>query len=134
MWTLVPTDEFKARYRHYEKKHPPELRAVLVNLETYREALEEGTNPLQVKFGFVHGEGHGVVAVDQKGRGGKRKQTRLYLYPDTENKVLYQLTLGDKNTQKKDVQFCHRYVARLKQKGRQTEDDPATGQEGKDGR
>jgi len=133
MWELLPTEEFKARYRQYEKKRPRELSAVLVNQETYLAALRAGTNPLQIKFGFVHVEKHGVVALDQRRGGGKLAQTRLYLYPDTVERILYQVILGDKNTQQQDIQLCNWFVAQLRKREAQ-DDGSAKGQPREGGR
>jgi hypothetical protein len=51
-------------------------------------------------------------------KGGKRKvklqQTRLYVYPDIQDKSLYLLAIGDKNSQKKDIQFCIDTVKQIK--------------------
>src|SRR4051812_580804 len=91
MWKLSePTERFESRHRRYEKKHPRELEAVLNNSATYLAALQAGTNPLQVKFGFVRQEGQGVVRISQSGGGRSLAQTRLYLFPDMEDKILYQ--------------------------------------------
>jgi hypothetical protein len=129
MWKLEASERYEARHRRYEKKHPRELAAVLKNQATYLAALKVGTNPLQIKFGFVHPERQGVVALDQKGGGGSLAQTRLYVFPDTEDRVLYQVTLGDKNTQKEDLEYCDWFVSYIKdRKGIVKEDDPAEGQ------
>jgi hypothetical protein len=127
MWKLEPTEECGRRFRYYEKKRPRELKAVLVNQATYLAALQAGNKPLQIKYGFVHVEQNGVIALDQKRGGGNLAQTRLYLYPDTEAQVLYQVTLGDKRTQPEDVKFSSRFVEGLR-KRKQEKDEPAKGE------
>jgi hypothetical protein len=83
MWRLKPTEEYQKRAKDYEKRWPRELLAIFDNLDTYLGALNEGTNPLQVKFGFVHPEGQGAIAIDERHHGkGRLKPTRLYLYPE----------------------------------------------------
>ena len=131
MWTVRPTEEYGRRRRKYEKKRWRELEAAEQNAETYRVALVCGTKPLQIKYGFVHPEGNGVVAVDQSGHGGNLAETRLYLYPDTDAEVLYFLTIGDKNSQDGDIQFSKEVVeALIALKGRITDHDESQGQEG----
>jgi hypothetical protein len=131
MWKLEPTEDYLRCSRYYEKKHRRELRAVLVNLATYVAALQVGTNPLQVKFGFIHPEGMGVIAIGEEGRGKSLAATRLYLYPDTSDRVVYQITLGDKNTQKGDIQRSHEFVASLNRgKTGHERDTGDTGQSG----
>lgn len=114
MWTIEPTEKYKRDQRWYEKKRRRELEAVLDNLDSYVEALQLGTHPLQVKAGFIHPEPHGVVAIDQKGGRKSLAETRLYVYPDTNSKVLYLIALGDKNTQKADIKLCNDMVAELR--------------------
>ncbi len=56
----------------------------------------------------------GVVAIDQKGGGKALMQTRLYVYPETDFRLLHKITLGDKSTQKDDIAVCRDYVQALK--------------------
>jgi hypothetical protein len=60
--------------------------------------------------GYIHPEPHGVVAIDQKGGGGNLQETRLYVYPHEERNVLYIITIGNKDEQPADVQFCSEFV------------------------
>jgi len=55
-----------------------------------------------------------VVALDQKGGGGNLQETRLYVYPDEERKVLYLITIGNKDEQQSDIQTCNGFVELLK--------------------
>jgi hypothetical protein len=68
-----------------------------------------------VVAGYIHDEGKGIRAIDQRGGAkGKLRQTRLYLYPDVDSKVLYLVTIGDKNSQKADVKLSADFVVQLK--------------------
>ena len=56
---------------------------MLANLKTFFKALEEGIKPAAFVPGFVHREGVGIKALDQKGADLKKpKQTRLYVYAE----------------------------------------------------
>ena len=116
MWKLVLTDEYERRHKRYEKDHPRELQAVLDNLDTYFKSLEAGIKPLQIRHGFMHNEPLGVVAIDQKGGGKSLAQTRLYVYPDTEAEILFIITLGDKRSQKNDLETCRSFISNLRKK------------------
>ena len=111
---LDPSDEFARRQRHYEKKHPRELQAVRVNLVFCIESLNNGVPPHQINSGFIHTEGQGVVAIDQKGQGKNLAQTRLYLYAEVETQTLHIITLGDKKSQREDIRTCRNYVESLR--------------------
>ena len=111
-WSQEPTDCYLRARRYYVKKHQKELDAVERNLNTYFTALSMGAKPAQIKYGFVHAKYRlGVFSITQQGGGKNLAQTRLYVYPDTPNEVLWLLTLGDKNTQPDDVQLCYTLVA-----------------------
>ena len=116
-WQLEHTDRYLRDHFHYKKKNPHELAAVLENLDTYFKALDAVGNPLQVTAGFLHPESDGIIAIDQ--RGGRRKiklqQTRLYVYPDVQMTILHILTLGDKKTQRDDINFCRSFVKKLRE-------------------
>ena len=110
MWQLEPQPGYEKRLKRFVKKHRREALAVLNNLDTFLKALQAGARVQQVKLGCIHPEPLGVLAIDQKGGGVGLKQTRLYIYPDENSQTLYLLTLGDKQSQKKDIQFCSEWV------------------------
>jgi hypothetical protein len=114
MWELEPTDEYERRLKWFARKRRRESQAVLDNLATYLEALRSGAKPQHRPFGFMHAEGYGVWAIDQKGGGGNLAQTRLYVYPDAEKEILHLITLGDKGSQQEDIKTCSNFVAILK--------------------
>ena len=115
-WNIISTDKYERRYKQYEKKHPNELKAILNNLDTYQKTLNLLNHPKLINAGFIHPEPKGIIAIDQKGGSQKvkLKQTRLYLYPDSENKIVHLLTIGDKNTQKEDILFCKNEVEKIR--------------------
>jgi hypothetical protein len=76
--------------------------------------LKHAKNPLCVQAGYIHTEGRGVVALDQKGGGAALQETRLFAYPDNDNKVLYLITIGNKNTQSDDIKLAYRFLDSLK--------------------
>ena len=120
MWQMVATDAYEARLRWFEKKHPRETRAVLNNLGTYFAALQHGVKPRQIRYGFMHTEPMGVVAIAQKGGGASLAETRLYVYPMVEQEELHLIILGDKRnrrTQTDDIKYCRSVVEKLRQKG-----------------
>jgi hypothetical protein len=110
MWELSPTAEYAKKLRRWPSKHRQELKNMLDNLDTLQRTLREGAKRGSFWFGFLHDEKMGVLAVDQKGPGAGLKQTRLYIYPDEDDKVLYLITLGDKKSQHADVKVSHEFV------------------------
>ena len=115
-WCLGVTEKYERTFKICEKKQPNELIAVLRNLDVYFQALNELDNPLLIKAGFIHPEGQGIIAIDQKGgkQKVKLKQTRLYLFPDTEKRILNLLIVGDKQSQRLDIKYCKDFIAQIK--------------------
>ena len=114
-WHIEALDTYDRAHKHYEKKQPQELIAVLDNLDRYFKTVMRGVHPQFVVAGYIHDEGKGVRAIDQWGGAkGKLRQTRLYVYPDVEAKTLYLITIGDKDSQKEDVKLSADFVVQLK--------------------
>lgn len=113
---MEQTEKFKRESTLYKKNFPDELTAVLVNLERYFKTLQNLGNPLRINAGFIHNEPSGIKAIDQKGgcRRGKLRQTRLYLFPDQTTRTLYLLAIGDKKSQRRDIEMCRKEVSRIK--------------------
>ena len=112
-WTLRTTDKYDIKLKRYVKKNRKILKALLNNLDTYFETLEDLGSPQNITSKFVHKEPRGVKAIDQSGSKEKLKETRLYIYPDATKKILHLITIGDEGTQSKDVEFCSSYVKEI---------------------
>ncbi len=116
-WKIEKSHFFEARFKRFQKKNINEAKAILNNLDTYFNTLAGGVNPLNIKSGFIHNEPGGIKAIDQKGGKGKLKQSRLYVYPDTNSEKLHIISIGDKTKQGKDIQECRDYIKPLKKRG-----------------
>ena len=112
-WTLIRSDIFARKLKRYYKKHPRETDAVLKNLQTFADALGFGDNPQIFDAGFIHREPKGIVAIGQGGMKGGAKETRLYIYVVEADSVVHLLTIGDKDSQKNDINACKELVKSL---------------------
>lgn len=110
MWSLEPLLQWRRDYSLFAKKFPNEAAAALANLDRFLGLLNVAPNSQSIKAGFLHTEGRGVLAIDQKGQGKNLRETRLYIYADDEEKVLYLIAIGNKRTQKKEIAVAHRFV------------------------
>jgi hypothetical protein len=129
MWEPRTTADYEKCLKWYTKKRRRELAAALANDETYLKALRAGMSPQKKLFGFLHAEGSGVWAIDQKGGKGSLAEIRLYVYPHEPTETLYHITIGDKGSQKDDIKLCHEFVAALKKNGTGANDEPAKAEE-----
>lgn len=114
MWQIEPTTGWERDHKHYAKKRPNELGAVLRNLDRYMKLLAVSKNSKVVQAGYLHPEPGGVLAVDQKGGGANLQETRLYTYADDDTKTVYLITIGDKDAQHADVEYCKNFVKTLR--------------------
>jgi putative component of toxin-antitoxin plasmid stabilization module len=113
MWKVQPETEYEKRAGKWPKKHQREFVAVHTNLRTYLRALNSGAKVEQTRYGFMHSEPRGVVAIDQKGGGVGLKETRLYVYVNKSLEIIHLITIGDKSTQRVDIQYACEFVRRL---------------------
>lgn len=115
MWESQPTDVFERKVKRAAKDRPKEVAYVNKNLQTYFVALVDGVNPMQIvkAYSFVHNERNGIYAIDQKGGPKNLAEIRLYLFPHVPSKTLYLLTIGDKNSQSRDINECRDMVEEI---------------------
>ncbi len=69
VWKLQPSTQFLKDRTWYDKKHPAELAAVLNNLQRFITLASTTPNSRAVQAGYVHTEGKGVLAVDERAGG-----------------------------------------------------------------
>lgn len=113
-WAIEPGTQFVKDKEWYAKKHPRELAAVLNNVTRLMAQLKTAKNAACVAGGYMHTEGKGILAIDQKGGGTSLQETRLYVYADQMTRVLHLITIGNKNTQPTDIKLAHAYAESLK--------------------
>jgi hypothetical protein len=111
-WSIEVSPFFKSKIKNYQKKHPKETQTILDNLDTYHKALISGTNPMQINPSWIHIEPKGIKAIAQRGKRGA-KESRLYIYPEMKNRILYLITIGGKERQSKDIEDAKRFVKQL---------------------
>ena len=96
------------------RKHTQEFQNIFLNLDTYKKTLDEGVSLEQAKrtLPFIHNEKNGLLAIDQRPpKGGF--QLRLYIYPHEQTQTIYVITIGDKQTQQKDIKIGHQFIRAL---------------------
>jgi hypothetical protein len=128
MWKLFATGLYEPVARWYARKKANEQKAVERNLEKCLKMLNHGTKPLQLpSLKYVHDEGKGVLAIDESGYKVKTQVTRLYIWCDEAAGLVHLITIGDKHSQRDDIQLAHEYVAEQQRKANEAhESDPGT--------
>ena len=113
-WRLEIADQTAGRLKRYSKKHPVETKQVFKNLDRFLVFLNK--NDLDPNFvtDFVRQEKGGLIAADTRGlpKSAKR-ETRLYVYPMKDKRILRVLRIGDKDTQSDDIRECRKLMQKL---------------------
>ncbi len=104
----------KSTAEKISKKHTQEFQNVFKNLDTYKKTLDAGVPIEQAKrtLPFVHNEQKGLLAIDQRPpKGGV--QLRLYIYPQEQTRMIHLTSIGDKQSQQKDIKIGHQFIQTL---------------------
>lgn len=121
MWGLAKAKGFENSYKRFARKHRAEANAVMANLETAIDVLNDTNSVQKVReLNFARKEPDGILALDSRGAkrertGTKLKVTRLYVYAVEINSMLYLLRIGDKDSQQQDLKTCGNAVRKIKQ-------------------
>ena len=115
MWEVKDIFANRKRFRQYAKKHFNEFASCFKNLDRLRAALEDGMTLQQCSFGFFGSEGKDVYRIGQSGIPNAH-ETRLYIYVEIAGTEIYLLTIGDKNTQSLDIEWCHTIVEQIRKR------------------
>ena len=108
-WRVVDGAIDERAIRRYAKKHAKEVLHCFKNLAVLVERLNGGVTLQQaLTFGFFGSEGEDVYRIGQERKG--MRETRLYIHAMIVGGEIRVLTIGDKDTQSRDVGWCHEWV------------------------
>lgn len=115
MWEIKGEHADKNRLKRYTRKHFRESASCYENLTKLCEVLNSGFTIQQAEtgLGFLSSEGGDIYRIAQRGVA-HAKETRLYVLVVVLGNSLYVLTIGDKDTQQRDLQHCREIAANIK--------------------
>ena len=102
----------ESKLTRYSKKHPAETASCFRNLGRLLAAVDEGLSLQQCSFGFFRSEGHDVYRIAQTGIANAH-ETRLYIYVKITKNDVQLLTIGDKDSQASDIEWCHSIARKI---------------------
>lgn len=114
-WQVENAYASPGKFKKFAGKHPREFGSVFTNLEKVMRLLRSGNKLGSFQIGFFRPEGEGVYRIGQTGVQGA-KETRLYIFPDEQRRVLYVLNIGDKDSQDTDINEAKRIAGAIKSK------------------
>ncbi|MCX6179157.1 MAG: hypothetical protein NT163_07330 [Chlorobiales bacterium] len=114
-WKLDISLASNSAFSKLQKNYSREYASCFNNLDKIKGLLEDGHQPIKLDHnpGFFRSEGKGVYRIGQTGVVSA-KETRLYVFPDEGEKVIYVLGIGTKESQKSDINDAHKSVKALK--------------------
>ncbi len=114
-WELDISLASKSAFSKFQKNHGREYVSCFNNLNKIIGLLKDGQSPIKLNHnpGFFVSEGKGVYRIGQTGVVGA-KETRLYVYPSEQDKVIYILSIGTKESQRVDINEAHKVVKAIK--------------------
>jgi len=112
-WQIDNGRANRNRFEKFAGKHPREYDSLFANLDKVMRLLRGGHKIGSFQVGFFRSEGEGVYRIGQTGVQGA-KESRLYIYPDQENRLMHILNIGDKDTQSGDVNAAKDLVRQIK--------------------
>ncbi len=113
IWLLNVDYAIKSNFKQFNKRHPNEYSSCFANLEKVKGLLESGCKVGGFQIGFFRPEGQGLYRIGQsKVRGAK--ETRLYVYPSEDEKTIYILRIGTKDSQQADIKEAKRILRQIK--------------------
>jgi len=112
-WQINTAHASPGRFKKFAGKHAREYASLFANLDKIMGLLAAGQKPGSFQVGFFRSEREGVYRIGQTGVPSA-KESRLYVYPDEQNRIMYVLNIGTKEGQAEDINEAHRTARSLK--------------------
>ncbi len=112
-WQIDIAHASPGKFEKFAAKHRREYDSMFANLNKIMGLLREGHKVGSFQVGFFRPEGEGLFRVGQTGVPSA-KESRLYVFPDQEKRVMYVLNIGTKERQGEDINEAHEVVRSLK--------------------
>jgi hypothetical protein len=113
-WELNADNASKAQFSAFSKNHPREYASLFANLDKINGLLDSGNKIGGFHVGFFRSEGGDVYRIGQTGVPSAQ-ESRLYVFPDKEKRIMYVLGIGTKDTQDRDINDAKATVNRIRQ-------------------
>lgn len=104
-WGLCDILADEKRFRDFHKRYPREWSACISNLSRLLTLLNQFGEPRSFQVGFFRSEGDNLYRIGQTGVK-HAMESRLYVYINREQKIVYPMTIGTKAQQADDIRKC----------------------------
>ena len=120
-WKISTEYVTASRFKKFASKYPREFTSCGANAERLLADLQSGI-PLSVlaqNLPFFRSEREGLYRIGQTNVPGA-KESRLYIYPDDTEKVIYLLDIGTKEIQRNDIASARKTIREIRRQIDQT--------------
>ena len=108
-WSLNADFAAKNQFEKFNKNHPREYQSLFANLDKILTLLKQGRKVGGFYVGFFRSEGDGLFRIGQTGVS-HALESRLYIYPDSETRILHILGIGEKSGQQNDINAAKKQI------------------------
>lgn len=112
-WKLNTEHAVKACFESFAADHTREYASLFANLEKIMGLLKSGNKVGGFHVNFFRSEGGGVYRIGQTGVPSA-KESRLYLYPDNDSRIMYIISIGTKDGQQDDINKAKETVEQIR--------------------
>jgi hypothetical protein len=112
-WPIENGYASAGKFKKFASQYPREYASLFANLDKVLGILREGGKMGSFQIRFFRSEGTGVFRIGQSGVPSA-KESRLYVYPDEQNHIMYVLTIGTKERQSEDIAEAKAIVHHIK--------------------
>jgi hypothetical protein len=113
-WELSAEYASKGQFSKFQKSYPREYASLFANLNKINNLLEAGNKIGGFHVGFFRSEGGDVYRIGQTGVPSA-KESRLYVFPDQQNRIMHVLGVGTKDDQDGDINNAKDIVRKIRQ-------------------
>jgi len=100
-WQIDTAHASQGKFKKFASKYRRGIRVVVRESREILALLRGGQKLGAFQVGFFRSEGQGVYRIGQTGVPSA-KESRLYVFPEEEQRVMYVLTIGTKEGQSDD--------------------------------
>jgi hypothetical protein len=112
-WRIDIAHASPGKFKKFAGKYGREYASLFANLDKIMGLLAGGQKLGSFQVGFFRSEREGVYRIGQTGVRSA-KESRLYVYPDEQKRIMYVLNIGTKEGQAEDINEAHRTARSLK--------------------
>lgn len=112
-WQIDIAHASPGKFKKFAGRYGREYASLFANLDKIMALLASGKKLGSFQVGFFRPEGEGVHRIGQTGVPSA-KESRLYVYPDEQKRIMHVLNIGTKEGQTEDINEAHRTARSLK--------------------